>query len=154
MIPFDTMSHMATRAFVIEELLETIYDAAKEADELAGRGKMGNLTYRIRHLTHGASGLAGALDNDLSELMSACPQDEAPPPPPATISLGKGLRELSLTPLAGNILHSEGVSTVGALIALTEMDLLKMPNLGCKTLRDIKEKLAVFGLALKERGAV
>ena len=75
MIHRDTMNHLATRAFVIEELLETIYSVAKEADAMTSGGELGNLTYRICHLVHGASGLTGTLANDLSELLSQCPKE-------------------------------------------------------------------------------
>lgn len=79
MVTKDKMEHVATRAFVIEELLETIYELVTQLEDDVSEivpmvdRKIGHATYRARHLLHGASGLAGALAMDLSDLMGECP---------------------------------------------------------------------------------
>lgn len=47
------------------------------------------------------------------------------------------------------ILMSEGVCTLGDVMKMREIDLLKMPALGRKSLNDLKECLAMHGLTLK-----
>lgn len=159
MIPFDTMSHMATHAFVIEELLETIYDVAKEANELAGGGKMGNLTYRIRHLVHGASSLTGTLANDLSDLMQHCQKDvderstdpePAEPPVSAEEPTEADLGVLGLRATVERLLRADGVDTITKLTSMSETDLLYVPGIAGKSVDHIKERLAVIGLSLTE----
>jgi len=48
-----------------------------------------------------------------------------------------------------NCLRQEGVETVEQLIQLTGKDISRIPNLGTRSLREIREKLAEHGLALK-----
>ncbi len=56
---------------------------------------------------------------------------------------------LDLPVRANNVLKVEGVWTIGALISRTEMDLLKMPNMGRRTLNMVKEALGERSLALR-----
>jgi len=56
---------------------------------------------------------------------------------------------LELTVRASNVLKAEGVWTIGALISRTEMDLLKMPYMGRRTLNMIKETLGEHNLSLR-----
>ena len=55
---------------------------------------------------------------------------------------------LNLNPRASNCLIEENVSTIGELIQRRERDLLMTPNLGRKTLNEIKYALDVWGLKL------
>ena len=56
--------------------------------------------------------------------------------------------ELELTVRSANCLKAESVYYVGDLIQRTEIELLKTPNLGKKSLTEIKDVLAVRGLSL------
>ena len=56
--------------------------------------------------------------------------------------------ELELTVRSANCLKAEGIERVGDLIQRTETDLLRTPNLGKKSLTEIKAVLAEQGLAL------
>lgn len=56
--------------------------------------------------------------------------------------------ELELTVRSANCLKAENVYYVGDLVQRTEVELLKTPNLGKKSLNEIKEKLASRGLTL------
>ena len=59
------------------------------------------------------------------------------------------IARLELNPRADNCLKSENVRTIGALLLLSECDLLKIPNLGRKSLKEIKAALAGKGLRLR-----
>ena len=56
--------------------------------------------------------------------------------------------ELELTVRSANCLKAENIYYIGDLIQRTENELLKTPNLGCKSLNEIKEVLASRGLTL------
>ena len=56
--------------------------------------------------------------------------------------------ELELTVRSANCLKAEGIERVGDLIQYTENDLLRTPNLGKKSLTEIKTVLAEKGLSL------
>ena len=59
--------------------------------------------------------------------------------------------DLELTVRSANCLKAEGVYYVGDLIQRTEVELLKTPNLGKKSLTEIKDVLASRGLSLGMR---
>ena len=56
--------------------------------------------------------------------------------------------ELELTVRSSNCLRAENIHYIGDLIQRTENDLLKTPNLGRKSLNEIKDVLASRGLSL------
>jgi len=62
--------------------------------------------------------------------------------------LSTPIQELELSVRAGNCLESEKVETVGRLVKMTEVDLLKIRSFGKTSLREIKRKLADIGLSL------
>ncbi|HHH35481.1 MAG TPA: DNA-directed RNA polymerase subunit alpha [Gammaproteobacteria bacterium] len=59
--------------------------------------------------------------------------------------------DLELTVRAANCLKAENIYYIGDLIQRTEVELLKTPNLGKKSLTEIKDVLATHGLALGMR---
>ncbi len=59
--------------------------------------------------------------------------------------------DLELTVRSANCLKAEGIYYVGDLIQRTEVELLKTPNLGKKSLTEIKDVLASRGLSLGMR---
>ncbi|ABI55837.1 DNA-directed RNA polymerase subunit alpha [Alkalilimnicola ehrlichii MLHE-1] len=59
--------------------------------------------------------------------------------------------ELELTVRSANCLKAESIHYVGDLVQRTEVELLKTPNLGKKSLTEIKETLASHGLSLGMR---
>ena len=59
--------------------------------------------------------------------------------------------ELELTVRSANCLKAESIYYIGDLIQRTENELLKTPNLGRKSLNEIKEVLASRGLTLGMR---
>ena len=60
----------------------------------------------------------------------------------------QAIDDLDLTVRSANCLKAENIYYVGDLIQRTEMELLKTPNLGKKSLTEIKEVLASKGLSL------
>jgi DNA-directed RNA polymerase alpha subunit len=65
--------------------------------------------------------------------------------------LAKSIDELELTVRSHNCLTAENIKTIGHLVVKTENDLLKTPNLGRKSLKEIKEELFNrFKLTLKQ----
>ena len=59
--------------------------------------------------------------------------------------------ELELTVRSANCLKAENIYYIGDLIQRSENELLKTPNLGRKSLNEIKEVLASRGLTLGMR---
>ena len=64
------------------------------------------------------------------------------------------LEELQLPVRAYNSLRRAGIHTVGELSARTEDDLLAIENLGPRSVREIKQRLAGLGYHLAERDAL
>lgn len=56
--------------------------------------------------------------------------------------------DLELTVRAANCLKAENIYYIGDLVTRSENDLLKTPNLGKKSLMEIKNVLATRGLGL------
>ena len=59
--------------------------------------------------------------------------------------------DLELTVRSANCLKAENIYCIGDLIQRTEVELLKTPNLGKKSLTEIKDVLASRGLSLGMR---
>ena len=69
-------------------------------------------------------------------------------PPPLDPVLMRPVDDLELTVRSANCLKAENIYYIGDLIQRTENELLKTPNLGRKSLNEIKEVLAAHGLTL------
>lgn len=85
---------------------------------------------------------------DLSGKEEESPADTEPPPDPILL---RPVDDLELTVRSANCLKAESIYYVGDLIQRTEVELLKTPNLGKKSLTEIKDVLAVRGLSLGMR---
>ncbi|HYP68563.1 MAG TPA: DNA-directed RNA polymerase subunit alpha [Thiobacillaceae bacterium] len=72
----------------------------------------------------------------------------APSAPQVDPILLRPVDDLELTVRSANCLKAENIYYIGDLIQRTETELLKTPNLGRKSLNEIKEVLASRGLAL------
>ncbi len=73
---------------------------------------------------------------------------EQPKAPQIDPILLRPVDDLELTVRSANCLKSENIFYIGDLIQCTEHELLKAPNLGRKSLNEIKEVLASRGLSL------
>lgn len=60
----------------------------------------------------------------------------------------RSVDDLELTVRSANCLKAENINSIGDLVRRTEFELLKTPNLGKKSLNEIKEVLAMHGLEL------
>ncbi len=90
--------------------------------------------------------LAAFVDFDKEGEVVAEPKQEEVDP-----VLLRPVDDLELTVRSANCLKAESIYYIGDLIQRTEHDLLKTPNLGKKSLTEIKEVLAQRGLALGMR---
>jgi DNA-directed RNA polymerase subunit alpha len=88
---------------------------------------------------------ASLADKDAGQLTTSVPlgQDAAIDP-----VLLRPVDDLELTVRSANCLKAENIYYIGDLIQRTENELLKTPNLGRKSLNEIKEVLAARGLTL------
>lgn len=77
--------------------------------------------------------------------------DFVPEEPPFDPILVRPVDELELTVRSANCLKAENIYLIGDLIQRTEVELLKTPNLGKKSLTEIKDVLATRGLSLGMR---
>jgi DNA-directed RNA polymerase subunit alpha len=76
-------------------------------------------------------------------------QEPEGPEPPAILL--RPVDELELTVRSANCLKAENIYYIGDLVQRSETELLKTPNLGRKSLNEIKEVLASRGLTLGTR---
>jgi DNA-directed RNA polymerase subunit alpha len=75
----------------------------------------------------------------------------SPEPVATPAELMRSVDDLELTVRSANCLRAENLYLIGDLIRCTENELLKTPNLGRKSLNEIKDALALRGLVLGTR---
>ncbi len=95
--------------------------------------------------------LASFCQIDPHELNDMQVSSGRPPSTPFDPILLRPVDELELTVRSANCLKAENIYYIGDLIQRTETELLKTPNLGRKSLNEIKEVLASRGLTLGAR---
>ena len=78
-------------------------------------------------------------------------EEEVPDEPEFDPVLLRPVDDLELTVRSANCLKAENIFYIGDLIQRTEVELLKTPNLGKKSLTEIKDILALKGLSLGMR---
>jgi DNA-directed RNA polymerase subunit alpha len=85
---------------------------------------------------------------DLQEERREEPREKAPKFAPILL---RPVDDLELTVRSANCLKAENIFYIGDLVQRTEVELLKTPNLGKKSLTEIKDVLASKGLSLGMR---
>jgi len=85
--------------------------------------------------------------DDITE-SEVSPENEKPAIDPILL---RPVDDLELTVRSANCLKAENIFLIGDLIQRTEVELLKTPNLGKKSLTEIKDVLATRGLSLGMR---
>ena len=85
------------------------------------------------------------------DLQSEEPVEEEKPEDEIDPVLLRPVDDLELTVRSANCLKAESIYYIGDLIQRTEVELLKTPNLGKKSLTEIKDVLAERGLSLGMR---
>jgi DNA-directed RNA polymerase subunit alpha len=88
--------------------------------------------------------------------LEGVPVQESGAPEPVRVEtfdpiLLRPVDDLELTVRSANCLKAENIYLIGDLIQRTEVELLKTPNLGKKSLTEIKDVLATRGLSLGMR---
>lgn len=99
-------------------------------------------------------GAATILQDQLSAFVDLRSKEEAEPEgqePDVDPILLRPVDDLELTVRSANCLKAEQIFYIGDLIQRTEVELLKTPNLGKKSLTEIKDVLASRGLSLGMR---
>ena len=101
---------------------------------------------------------AGILRDQLSSFVALegssqpdSPTTDKPVESPYDPILLRPVDDLELTVRSANCLKAENIYLIGDLIQRTEVELLKTPNLGKKSLTEIKDVLATRGLSLGMR---
>jgi DNA-directed RNA polymerase subunit alpha len=98
---------------------------------------------------------ASILKDQLTIFVDLDVQVEAPVTKPAEPMIDpillRPVDDLELTVRSANCLKAESIFLIGDLIQRTEVELLKTPNLGKKSLTEIKDVLATRGLSLGMR---
>jgi DNA-directed RNA polymerase subunit alpha len=88
------------------------------------------------------------IDNTVAPMTERGHDDRGAKAPPIDPVLLRPVDDLELTVRSANCLKAENIYYIGDLIQRTETELLKTPNLGRKSLNEIKEVLAARGLTL------
>jgi DNA-directed RNA polymerase subunit alpha len=83
-----------------------------------------------------------------ADLKGTAATEESKKPQPIDPILLRPVDDLELTVRSANCLKAENIYYIGDLIQRSETELLKTPNLGRKSLNEIKEVLAARGLTL------
>lgn len=99
------------------------------------------------HILQDQLSLFGTIKTETEEEIAAAEDT----PPPLDPILLRPVDDLELTVRSANCLKAENIYYIGDLIQRTENELLKTPNLGRKSLNEIKEVLATHGLTLGMR---
>jgi len=130
-----------------------------ESARLAQRTDMDRLVLELE--TNGAIApddavrqAAGILQRQLEpfvDLKETGPEPGRPGAGPVDPVLLRPVDELELTVRSANCLKAENIYHIGDLVQRTEVELLRTPNLGKKSLTEIKDTLASHGLSLGMR---
>jgi len=98
---------------------------------------------------------AGILRSQLAVFVDLSSEEQAEPERAEEVEIDpillRSIDDLELTVRSANCLKAESIYYIGDLIQRTEVELLKTPNLGKKSLTEIKDVLAARGLSLGMR---
>jgi DNA-directed RNA polymerase alpha subunit len=72
------------------------------------------------------------------------------PPESVLIEGIDGIKYQFFSNRAANALHVAGVKTLAELAAMSEAELLRLPNFGRKSLQEIKQAVKYYGLELRQ----
>jgi len=86
--------------------------------------------------------------SSFADLEGTMEEERAPDAPEVDPELLRPVDDLELTVRSANCLKAESIYYIGDLIQRSETELLKTPNLGRKSLNEIKDVLASRGLSL------
>jgi len=127
---------------------QSTLDAAVEIlrDELTVFGNVETVAFEQPVAAPQVAAVTSSYEPNPSPTLSINPQ----PYPSDLDSPHVTLEGLGLTTRVLHSLKEEGIDSVDALCALSDRDLKKVPGIGERSLDEIKQQLAQFGLALKD----
>jgi DNA-directed RNA polymerase alpha subunit len=147
-VEFSSLSDMANFTKFIND---SLVPPTQKQVSVSGLGK------RLESLTEDNKRLEELLDRAYTRLRMADPKGETANKQAEEGSkllkevLAKSIDALELTARSRNCLHSEGIYTIGQLVAKTENEIWAIANLGNKSRKEIKEELFNrFKLTLKQ----
>jgi len=88
---------------------------------------------------------------DLTDSADHVPMNDGPASGDQAVTLQMTIEDLDLTVRSYNCLKRAGINTVEELLQRTEEDMMKVRNLGRKSLEEVILKLAGLGLSLKKK---
>ncbi len=136
-VSYDVQSARVEQRTNLDKLIMTIETNGTIDPEFAVREAAGILRSQL------------AVFVDLSKEPDVVP--EGPQETDVDPILLRSIDDLELTVRSANCLKAESIYYIGDLIQRTEVELLKTPNLGKKSLTEIKDVLATRGLSLGMR---
>jgi len=107
------------------------------------RTDLDKLTLNIE--TNGTIDPEDAIRKNLEEIAAVAQEEKEPEVDPVLL---RPVDELELTVRSANCLKAESIYYIGDLVLRSEVELMKTPNLGKKSLTEIKDVLAQRGLSL------
>ena len=130
-----------------------VFEAVEASAPSSARPRQAHHGHRDqrRDRARGSDPLRGACSSTSSvfaQLEGTAMPAEQPKSPAVDLILLRPVDDLELTVRSANCLKAENIYYIGDLIQRTETELLKTPNLGRKSLNEIKEVLASRGLTL------
>jgi len=149
----DTMGNLAERFRNIEILITSTEERlefnlkalakAKELDALRTQARESGhrIEMRIATIEHSLDQMEHALEKLVAKI--------DPPPLPDPV-LSKPVYELEISVRPHHCLELEGIKTIGDLVKKTKRELMRMPNFGKHSLREVEEALAVMNLQLRQ----
>ena len=131
-------------------IMEVYVDRGRGFDRVISLETDGTITPEDA-LKHAATIFHEQLDAFINISSFSEPVVEEDNEPKINPQLLKPVEELELTVRSANCLKAEGIKLIGDLVQRTEVELLRTPNLGKKSLSEIKDVLSREGLSLGMR---
>lgn len=147
----ECLSPRRRQAFVLREAGDLTFDNVGDLLGVSGSRARQLHEAAVRVLTNAAK--RGALvarhaPEFVTHSLPASTYERCAVPEELWRALVLPLEALDLSVRAANCLENMGVRSIGELVRKTEGELLKTPNMGRKTVREIREQLTVLGLHL------
>jgi DNA-directed RNA polymerase alpha subunit len=157
-VEFNSLADMANFTKFINDSL--VPPTQKQVSTSALQKELAKAVERAAHYKGINGMLEDRLDRAYARIRMADPKGETANKDEAVVKgeqllkevFAKSIDELELTVRSHNCLSAENIKTIGQLMSITEYDLLKFPNLGRKSLKEIREELFNrFKLTLRQR---
>lgn len=128
----DIMEHTIKKVEMLEKDIQLCRNKITEHEILINKYDYDKMIKRIEETTKQKEEIEKKLEKNTKNLL------EMP------------IENLLLPTRALNSLHEAEIETIGQLISYSEIDLMEFEKFGKTSLKNIKERLATFGLSLKK----